>query len=480
MKLANKITAQNIAEHGGAGGAKEPNGLKYCVTPDWTATQSAEAKLSGLARVHSAAKQDRSRRFNNLLCHITPQQLSKAYTHLNKKSARGVDGESWKSYGIGLSQRLKDLHHRIHTLKYMPQPVKRIYIPKANGDLRPIGITTVEDKIVQQALVSVLENIYEADFKGFSYGFRPNRNQHNALDAVYVAITQKKVSWVLDADISRFFDTINHKWLMKMLAHRVADKRILTLIARTLKAGVVDEDKYSKTEVGTPQGAAISPLLANIYLHYVLDLWAHQWRKHHARGEAYIVRYADDTVMCFQYKHDGEMFQRALVERLRKFGLTLNESKTRLIEFGRFALSNQQSRGKGRPSTFGFLGFTHFCATRRLDGGFYLGRKTMAKKMKSKLSDLKAELRKRINIHVYDQARWLRSVIQGHYNYYAVPGNWKSLNSFKTAVSKLWLKLLRRRSQKSAINWKKLTVLIRRFIPKVTILHPYPSERLSV
>lgn len=297
MKLANKITAQNIAEHGGAGGAKEPNGLKYCVTPDWTATQSAETKLSGLARVHSAAKQDRSRRFNNLLCHITPQQLFKAYTHLNKKSARGVDGESWKSYGIGLSQRLKNLHHRIHTLKYMPQPVKRIYIPKANGDLRPIGITTVEDKIVQQALVSVLENIYEADFKGFSYGFRPNRNQHNALDAVYVAITQKKVSWVLDADISRFFDTINHKWLMKMLAHRVADKRILTLIARTLKAGVIDEDKYSKTEVGTPQGAVISPLLANIYLHYVLDLWAHQWRKHHARGEAYIVRYADDTVM---------------------------------------------------------------------------------------------------------------------------------------------------------------------------------------
>lgn len=480
MKLANNITANTFAGNSGAGGAKEPNDLERCVTPDWTATQSAEAQSSGLARIHTAARRDRSCRFNNLLCHITPEQLLQAYSQLNKKSAGGADGESWKSYGKNLPEHLQDLHQRIHSLKYRPQPVKRIYIPKANGDLRPIGITAVEDKIVQQALVSVLEAIYEADYKGFSYGFRPRRSQHQALDAVYVAITQKKVSWVLDADISRFFDTINHKWLMEMLAHRIADKRILTLIERTLKAGIVEGNQFSKTEVGTPQGAVLSPLLANIYLHYVLDLWAHQWRKYHAKGEVYIVRYADDTVMCFQYKNDGIRFQRALIERLQKFGLTLNESKTRLIEFGRFALNNYKERGHGKPETFDFLGFTHFCAARKDDGGFKLSRKTLAKKMKAKLADLKAELCKRINIDVYSQGRWLRAVVQGHFNYYAVPGNWKSLDSFKTAVSKLWLKLLKRRSQKSTINWKKLTVLIRWFIPKVAILHPYPNQRLSV
>ena len=480
MKLANNTMVNDMTKHSGAGGAKGSNDLEYSVTPNPTVTQSAESRLSGLARIHSTARRDRSCRFNNLLCHMTLEQLFQAYSRLNKKSAKGVDGESWKSYGKQLPSRLQDLHHRIHTQKYKPQPVKRIYIPKANGDKRPIGITAVEDKIVQQALVCILENIYEADFKGFSYGFRPERSQHRALDAVYVAITQKKVSWVLDADISQFFDTINHKWMMKMLAHRIADKRILLLVERTLKAGIIEEDQFSKTEVGTPQGAVISPLLANIYLHYVLDLWAHQWRQCYARGEVYIVRYADDTVMCFQYRSDGIAFNRALIERLHKFGLTLNETKTRLIEFGRFAMSNKKEKGQGKPDTFDFLGFTHFCSTKRSDGLFKLGRKTIAKKMKAKLSDLKFELRKRINTDVYGQARWLRSVVQGHFNFYAVPGNGKSLEGFKTAVSRLWLKSLKRRSQKSTINWKKLTVLIRWFMPKVTILHPYPNQRLSV
>lgn len=480
MKLANNIMAENIAKHSGASGTKEPSDLESCVMPDRTVTQSAASRLSGLARVQEAARRDRSCQFNNLLCHITLERLHQAYQQLNKQSARGVDGVSWKSYGINLSERLSALHHRIHTLKYQPQPVKRIYIPKSNGDRRPIGITAVEDKIVQQAMVWVLEAIYETDFMGFSYGFRPKRSQHNALDAVYVAITQKKVSWVLDADISRFFDTINHKWLMKMIRHRVSDNRLLTLIERTLKAGITEEGQFSKTEVGTPQGAVISPLLANIYLHYVLDLWAHQWRKRHARGESYIVRYADDSVFCFQYRSDGVSFQRALARRLSQFGLSLNQTKTRLIAFGRFTISNNEAMNKGKPDTFDFLGFTHFCAKRKDNGCYKLGRKTIAKKMTAKLHDVKAKLRQQINKDVYRQGRWLRSLVQGHFNYYAVPGNRQSLDRFKTAVCRLWLKALKRRSQKSTINWKKLTKLIRWFIPTTTILHPYPSQRLSV
>ena len=480
MKPANKMKSKVKISHDGVGGAKGSSNLESCVEPDRTATQSVASRSPWPMRVHETAKQNRSQLFNNLLCHITPERLSQAYQHLNKQSAKGVDGESWECFGRNLPERLKDLHHRIHTLKYKPQPVKRIYIPKANGDLRPIGITTVEDKIVQQAMVWILESIYEVDFKGFSYGFRPKRNQHNALDAVYVAITQKKVSWVLDADISQFFDTMNHNWMMKMLRHRVSDKRLLTLIERTLKAGIIDEDEYSKTEVGTPQGAVISPLLANIYLHYVLDLWAHQWRNNNARGDCYIVRYADDSVFCFQYKSDGEQFYRALMTRMNKFGLTLNQSKTRLIEFGRFAKSNYELKKKGKPETFDFLGFTHYCSTRLSDGGFKLGRKTIAKKIKAKLADIKQSLRERMNTDIYSQGRWLMTVVQGFYNYHAIPGNGPVLDRFKTAVSKLWLKTLKRRSQKSTINWKKLTRLIRLFIPSVVTVHPYPNQRLCV
>jgi RNA-directed DNA polymerase len=480
MKPANKMSVTSFADHSGVGGAKESSDMEFCVEPDRTATQSAASRLTGPMRVHEAAKRNRSQRFDNLLCHITPQRLLQAYTRLNKKSARGVDGESWNSYGKKLPERLKDLHHRIHSLKYTPQAVKRIYIPKANGEKRPIGITTVEDKIVQQAMVWILESIYEADFLGFSYGFRPERSQHGALDATYVAITQKKVSWVLDADISKFFDTIDHKWMMKMLAHRVADKRVLMLIERTLKAGVIDEDRFFKTEAGTPQGAVISPLLANIYLHYVLDLWAHQWRNKYARGECYIVRYADDSVFCFQYRSDGERFLRELTDRLNKFGLALNQSKTQLIEFGRFAISNFESKNGGSPDTFDFLGFTHYCSKRQGDGGFKLGRKTIAKKMKAKLIDIKKSLRERINQDVYTQGRWLKQVVQGFFNYHAIPGNGYALDSFKTAVTKLWLRSLRRRSQKSTMNWKRLARLVILFIPSVRTIHPYPNQRLSV
>lgn len=479
-KFANNMSIFNEIPHGGVNGAKGSNDLKGRIEPNRTVTQRTESRLSGPMRIHEAARRNRSLQFNNLLSHITLHALYRAYKQLNKRSAKGVDGESWASYGVGIKARIEDLHSRIHTLRYKPQPVQRIWIPKANGDTRPIGITTVEDKIVQQAMVWVLEAVYEADFLGFSYGFRPRRNQHHALDAVYVAITQKKVSWVLDADISRFFDTINHEWLMKFLAHRIADKRLLVLIERTLKAGVIEDERYSKTEVGTPQGAVISPLLANIYLHYVFDVWANRWRKQHARGECYIVRYADDSVMCFQYKQDGVEFERALSQRLEKFGLSLNQDKTRLIAFGRFAVSNYKQKNKGKPNTFDFLGFTHICAIKRDGFSFKLLRKSIAKKMKAKLLDIKQALRKRINWDVYSQGKWLQKVLLGHYNYYAIPGNGIAIDRFKTAISRLWMKTLKRRSQKVGVNWKTLTKLIRYFLPSSKILHPYPNERLSV
>jgi RNA-directed DNA polymerase len=448
--------------------------------PSLTATQSAEEKLTGLARLHVKAKQDRSLRFSNLLHHITPEMMEKAYKSLNRQSVRGVDQQSWEQYGRGLPARLLDLHQRIHTGQYKPQPVLRLWLPKPNGEKRPIGITAVEDKVVQQAMVWVLEAIYEVDFLGFSYGFRPKRNQHMALDAVYVAISQRKVSWILDADISQFFDTIDHSWLMRFLQHRIADKRLLNLIERTIKAGVVDEGRYAKTVVGTPQGAVISPLLANIYLHYVLDLWANQWRKRNASGECYIVRYADDTVLGFQYRADGERFNAAFEKRLGIFGLELNRSKTKLLEFGRFAASNRRQRQQGKPECFVFLGLTHICSTRRSDGGFAVKRITSAKKMTAKLKDIRRQLFKNRSKDVYAQASWLKSVVQGHNNYYAVPGNLKALNAFRSEICRSWLKALRRRGQRHPISWKELTKVISLFIPSASILHPYPNMRLRV
>ncbi len=448
--------------------------------PGLTATQSAEGKPSGLERLHVKARQDRSLRLSNLLHHITPELLEKAYKSLNRKSARGVDHQSWKQYGEELPSRIRDLHQRIHTRRYKPQPVLRLWLPKPNGEKRPIGVTAVEDKVVQQAVVWVLEVIYEANFLGFSYGFRPNRNQHMALDAIYVAISQRKVSWILDADISQFFDTIDHNWLMRFLQHRIADKRLLHLIERTIKAGVIDEGRYIKTSVGTPQGAVISPILANIYLHYVLDLWANQWRKQCARGECYIVRYADDTVLGFQHRSDGERFNAAFEKRLERYGLRLNRSKTKLLEFGRFAISNRRQRQQGKPESFIFLGLTHICSTRRSDGGFMLKRITSAKKMTAKLKEVRQQLFKNRNNDVYAQGGWLKRVVQGHNNYYAVPGNLKALNAFRSEICRTWLKALRRRGQRHPITWKRLTKLIKLFVPSARVLHPYPNMRLHV
>ncbi|KEQ17206.1 DNA polymerase [Endozoicomonas numazuensis] len=478
-KLANKVQV-NTPDHGGAGGAKGTNRQKERDKPIQTVTQSAEGWTTGLSRLHTAAKRDRSLQFNNLLHHITPELLVKAYHRLNRKASKGVDGESWQCFGQNLAERVQALHTRIHTQAYKPQSVLRIWIPKADGDHRPIGITTVEDKVVQQALVWVLEAIYEADFLGFSYGFRPGRNQHQALDAVYMAITTRKVSWIVDADISRFFDQIDHGWMMKFLQHRIADKRILRLVEQTLRAGVVDDGRKIRTRLGTPQGAVISPLLANIYLHYVLDLWAHQWRRKQARGEGYIVRFADDSVMGFQYRSDALHFTGLLHRRLEKFGLKLNKGKTRLLEFGRFATSNRKQKNRPKPETFDFLGFTHICSTRRSDGGFTVKRFTSAKKLTAKLKEIKQILLRNRHRDVFEQGKWLKSVVQGHNNYFAVPGNLKAINLFRREICRYWLRALRKRSQRHTLTWTKMTKLIKYFIPSSMLTHPYPNQRLCV
>ena len=444
-------------------------------------TQGLPTTLLGLDRVRDAAKRDATLRFTNLMHHITADLLREAYLKLNPKAAAGVDSVTWSEYGKGLDERLKTLHEQIQNGQYRARPSKRVYIPKPDGRKRPIGIAALEDKVVQQALVWVLSAIYEVDFKGFSYGFRPGRSPHNALDAVYVAITQHKVNWVLDADIRSFFDTLDHEWLMKFVEYRIRDPRILRLIRKFLRAGVSEDGEWSKTVVGTPQGAVISPILANIYLHYVLDLWVDWWRCHRAQGEVYIVRYADDFVMGFQYRADAEQLWKELSERLSKFSLELHEDKTRLIEFGRFAATDRKGRGQGKPETFDFLGFTHICSKRRKDGKFTLRRKTIAKRVRAKLKAVRECLMRNLHWPVMETGKWLRAVFQGHLNYYGVPGNRKATDAFRTELAKAWLRALRRRSQKSRnLTWDRFRRWFAKWIPTARIVHPYPGQRLRV
>ena len=446
-----------------------------------TDTQRSEAASSGLDRVREAAKRDKGLCFTNLLHHVSVERLEGAYRALNPKAASGIDEVSWEEYSEGLAERLVTLHDRLHGGTYRSRPSKRIWIPKGGGKQRPIGMAAVEDKIVQQALVEVLQPIYEEDFLGFSYGSRPGRSQHNALDALYVAITQRKISWVLDADIRGFFDNLDHDWLMKFVGHRVADPRMLRLIRKFLRAGVSEDGQWSKTVVGTPQGAVISPLLANIYLHYVLDLWVNRWRKHRARGEVYIVRYCDDFVMGFQYQADARLFRIELAERLAGFGLELHSEKTRLIEFGRFAASNRKERGEGKPETFDFLGFTHICARKRKDGSFALRRTTIDKHLREKIKKVRVLLLRNRHRTVAEQGRWLRRVVQGHLNYYGVPGNHQALEAFRTQIGRAWLHALRRRSQKGRrLTWQRMQGWMEKWIPRARVWHPYPNQRLCV
>ncbi len=413
--------------------------------------------------------------------HITIDLLRETYKAQKRDAAPGIDEVTWQQYGEELEGNLTNLHRRVQNGRYRAKPSKRIWLPKPDGRQRPIGIAVLEDKIIQQAVVWVINQIYEEDFMGFSYGFRPGRSQHNALDALWVGITRRKVCWVLDAAIRSFFDTVEHDWLMKFIEHRIADPRLLRLIRKWLRAGVSESGQWSKTTVGTPQGAVISPILANIYLHYVLDLWVNHWRKKQASGEVIIVRYADDVVMGFQYRSEAERFLQELRERMAKFGLELHHEKTRLIEFGRHAAANRAVRGEGKPETFDFLGFTHICATTRKNNRFTVRRKTIAKRLQGKARAVREEIMRRRHDPVPEQGKWLRSVVQGHLNYYAVPGNKQSIDAFRTEVIKGWLHALRRRSQKSRrLAWKRVIRLVTTWIPMARILHPYPSQRLRV
>lgn len=440
-------------------------------------TQGGEGALTFLERIGQRAREDKEGKFTTLLSHLKVPLLKEAFMSLRKRAAAGVDGVTWSEYADRLDERLLDLQDRVHRGSYHPQPVRRTYIPKAGGGERPLGIPTLEDKIVQQAARMVLEPIYEAQFLGFSYGFRPGRSQHDALDALAEAI-HRKVSWVLDADIRSFFDTIDHGWMQQFLEHRIGDRRMVRLLMKWMRAGVMEEGRFRESERGTPQGGIISPLLANIYLHYALDLWVKQWRKKHARGELYFVRYADDFVMACRYEGDARAMHVALSARLAKFGLELHPDKTRVLRFGRYA-REQAARDGRKPETFDFLGFTHISGRNR-EGRFQLKRKTSRKKRGAKLAELREQIRRRRHHAVEDQWRWLKSVLRGIYRYYAVPTNYRPLASFYRTVWDAWHRSLQRRSQRGRWSWEKRLRFDQRYpLPKPSILHPWPEQRFA-
>ena len=432
---------------------------------------------SALERVREVARRDKGTRFTALLHHVDLARLRAAYWAIRPQAAPGVDKVTWAEYGQDLEGNLRDLHARVQAGRYRVKPSRRVYIPKADGRLRPLGIASLEDKIVQRAVVEVLNAVYEEDFRGFSYGFRPGRSPHDALDALAVGITSKRVNWVLDADIRDFFSQLDHCWLRKFLEHRIADERVLRLIDKWLTAGVIEDGTWSKTDQGSPQGASGSPLLANVYLHYVFDLWAEWWRSRHAHGDVIIVRFADDFIVGFEEERDAQQFLSDLRERLAEFGLGLHPDKTRLIEFGRNAAWKRAKRGLGKPETFDFLGFTHICAKSK--GRFWLQRITIAKRMRAKLREVNDQLKRRRHEPVPVQGQWLRSVVQGHLAYYAVPGNTDAVAAFRTQVTRHWFKALRRRSQRTRLNWERMGRLAKRWLPPARVKHPFPEVRFA-
>jgi RNA-directed DNA polymerase len=433
---------------------------------------------SALGRVRKVARRDRNARFTALLHHVSPGGLRAAYWAIRRQAAPGVDGVTWAEYGQDLEANLQDLHARVQSGRYRAKPSRRAYIPKADGRLRPLGIAALEDKIVQRALVEVLNAVYEVDFRGFSYGFRPGRGPHDALDALAAGIYRKKVNWVLDADIRDFFGQLDRAWLRKFLGHRIADKRVLRLIDKWLAAGVIEDEQWSPTEEGSPQGASISPLLANLYLHHVFDLWAEWWRRRRAHGDVIVVRFADDFIVGFEHEQDARRFWAELRERFARFGLELHPDKTRLIEFGHRAARDRAARGLGKPETFDFLGFTHICAKSQT-GRFWLKRITVAKRLRAKLREVNDQLKRRRHEPIPVQGRWLRSVVQGHLAYYAVPGNSDAVKAFRHQVTRHWFQALRRRSQRRRINWERMSRIATRWLPKVRAMHPFPEVRFA-
>lgn len=444
-------------------------------------TQSREGAQSALERVRQVAREDKKQRFTALLHHVYDiERLRSAFFALKRDAAAGVDGETWRHYRERLEEHLQELSERLRRGAYRARPVRRVFIPKSDGRQRPLGVPALEDKLVQRAVVEVLNAIYEEDFLGFSYGFRPKRSAHQALDALTVGIMTKKVNWVLDADLRNFFDTLKHAWLVQFIEHRVGDRRIVRLIQKWLAAGVLEDGKRIHSEDGTVQGGSISPLLANVYLHYVFDLWVQRWRKKQARGDVIVVRFADDFVVGFQHRIEAERFLTELRERFERFGLQLHPEKTRLIEFGRYARQNRGDRGDGgAPGTFNFLGFTHSCGKTR-KGGFTVLRQTMRERWQAKLRAVKAELRARLHEPISTVGAYLRSVVLGHVRYYGVPMNGPAIGAFRHAVGDLWWRVLRRRSQGNHLPWRRMRPLLSRWLPQAHICHPYPLVRLGV
>ena len=442
--------------------------------------QDRVGALSALERVRQVAERDKQVRFTTLLHHVYHiDHLRRAYSALKREAAPGIDGETWQHYGEALEENLRDLSGRLARGAYRARPVKRAYIPKADGRQRPLGIPTLEDKLVQRTAVEVLNAIYETDFLGFSYGFRPGRSPHQALDALYAGLLTRKVNWVLDADIRGCYEAINHGWLVQFVEHRIADRRVVRLIQKWLKAGVLEDGKRTWREEGTPQGASVSPLLANVYLHYVFDLWVQRWRKTQAHGDVIVVRFADDFIVGFQHRADAERFLAELRERFAKFGLELHPEKTRLLEFGPYAAERRQRAGKGKPETFDFLGFTHICGKKR-NGRFTVVRQTIRKRLQAKLHEVKAELRRRLHDPISQVGTWLGQVVGGHTRYYGVPMNSPAIALFRFRVGWLWHRALARRSHTGHVSWERMRRLVERWLPPARICHPYPLRRLGV
>jgi RNA-directed DNA polymerase len=441
--------------------------------------QDRESVSQALGRIRQAAKQRKKEKFTTLFHHISVELLRLSFFEIKKDAAPGVDGLTWQDYEAGLDRNIEDLHDRVQRGAYRALPSRRQYIPKPDGRQRPIAIAALEDKIVQRATAAVLNTIYEEEFLGFSYGFRPKRNQHDALDALVVGITSTKVNWILEVDVRSFFDEVSQPWLMKFLEHRIADPRILHLIQKWLKAGILEDGVVTVSEKGTGQGSVISPLLANAYLHYSFDLWAERWRRREATGDMIIVRYADDIVVGFEHETDARRFWDAMRVRLQEFSLSLHPEKTRLIEFGRHAANKRKQRGLGKPETFNFLGMTFICGKSR-GGKFLLKRRTRRDRMQAKIKEVAGELRRRMHQSIPQQGKWLKQVITGFFNYHAVPTNWAALGAFRAEITERWRRTLSRRSQKGDLNWTRMVKMADDWLPKPRIIHPWPNQRFAV
>src|SRR6266550_5322813 len=442
-------------------------------------TQGRKRATQALERIRQAARLRKKEKFTALLHHVNVDLLRESFFALERKAAPGVDGLTWKSYAADLDRNLTDLHARVHRGAYRPLPSRRTYIPKSDGKQRPLAVAAIEDKIVQRATAAVLNAIYEEEFLGFSYGFRPKRGQHNALDALVVGITSRRVNFIFDADVASFFDSVSKDWLVRFVEHRIGDLRIIRLIQEWLKAGVLENGVVTVSEKGTGQGSVISPLLANVYLHYVFDLWAERWRRHEATGGMMIVRYADDIVIGFEHETDARRFWDDMRKRFEEFSLSLHPEKTRLIEFGRQAADRRDQRGLGKPETFNFLGFTHICGRSR-QGKFLLKRKSRRDRMRGKLKEIKEEMRRRMHQPIPEQGRWLAQVVRGYFAYHAVPTNSATIGAFRHHVVDLWRCSLSRRRQRGGITWQRIKQIADDWLPKPKVLHPWPQQRFAV